>query len=199
MVTLQPRQIVISKTKSNQTMKKETQKARVNSTRAAYSAVSTKLPTTPTPSTCFSNNCTFSLSSSNLCFSSIHRISRRSYRLPSACKLPIAVSSARRRSSSRASLLLEGDPSRDDDEARESCSSSDDEREARRRAASSAKALRMATISGDSWRVLSRRTARDATEWSLPVWEGAASNTRVVSVSRSRVWNCDDDAGSKAQ
>jgi hypothetical protein len=69
--------------------------------RLPYSAVSTRLPTTPTPSTCFSNNCTFSLSSSNLCFSSIHRISRRSYRLPSACKLPIAVSNARRRSSSR--------------------------------------------------------------------------------------------------
>jgi hypothetical protein len=109
-VTLQARQVVISKTKKkNQTKKKKAQKqrARVNSTCAAYSAVSTRLPTTPTPSTCFSNNCTFSLSSSNLCFSSIHRISRRSYRLPSACKLPIAVSSARRRSSSRASLLLE--------------------------------------------------------------------------------------------
>jgi hypothetical protein len=159
---------VISKTKKKPNKEKETQKqrARVNSTRAAYSAVSTRLPTTPTPSTCFSNNCTFSLSSSNLCFSSIHRFSRRSYRLLSTCKLPIAVTSARRGSSSQASLLLEGDPSRDDDDARESYSSSDEEREARRRAA---KADRMHTISVDSCRELSRRTTRDATECSLPV------------------------------
>ena len=64
----------------------------------------------------FSNNCTFSLSSPNLNFSLIHRISRRPYRLTSTCKLPIAVSKARRRSSLR-TLQLEGDPSCDDGEA----------------------------------------------------------------------------------
>src|SRR6266404_3751456 len=102
----------------------------------------------------------------------------------------MAVSSARRRSSSRASLLLDGEPSRDDDDARESCSRSEEEREARRRAANSANAERMLIMSVDSSSELSLRTARDATECSFPAWEGAASNTSVVSVSRSRTWNC---------
>ena len=34
-----------------------------------------------------------------------------------------------------------------------------------------------------------RRTTHEATEWSLPAREGAASNTRVVSVSRSSAYD----------
>ena len=95
------------------------------------------------------------------------------------------VSSARHRSSSRASLLFEGDPLHNDKEARENCSSSDDECEARQRPDNLAKAVRVLAILVESWRELLRQTVREATEWSLHVWEGAASNTRVVSVSRS--------------
>ena len=95
------------------------------------------------------------------------------------------VSSARHRSSLRASLLFEGNPLRNDKEARKSCLSSDDGRKARWHPDSSAKAVWILAISVESWRELSRQTAREATEWSLRVWEGAASNMRVVSVSRS--------------
>ena len=66
------------------------------------------------------------------------------------------------------SLLLEGGPSRDDEDARESCSSSD-EHETCWRVISSANATRMLIVLEDSWRELSRRTDRDATEWSLLV------------------------------
>ena len=100
----------------------------------------------------------------------------------------MAVSSARCRISLSASLLLEGDPSRDDEEARESCSSSD---ESRRRVASSSNAAQMLVVLVDLWMELLRRTARDATEWSLPVCEGATSNTVVVYVLRSSACNCD--------
>jgi hypothetical protein len=136
-LTLQQHKVVIlhrqsQKKKSNK--EKGKQKARSQDSKVpvpTYSTVSTRLPMLPKPSTCFSNNCTFFLSSSSLCFSSIHHISHRLYRLLSACKLPIAVSSARRRYSSCASLLLEGDPSHNDKEACESCSSSNDKHEAR--------------------------------------------------------------------
>ena len=94
------------------------------------------------------------------------------------------VSSTRHRSSSCASLLFEGNPLHNNKEVRESCLSSDDECKARWHPDSSAKAARILAISVELWRELSRRTAHEATEWSLRVWEGAASNTRVVSVLR---------------
>jgi hypothetical protein len=136
MLTLQQHEAVIlcrqsQKKKSNK--EKGKQKARSQDSKVpmpTYSTVSTRLPMPPKPSTCFSNNCTFFLSSSSLCFSSIHHISHHLYRLPSACKLPIAVSSTQQRSSSCVSLLLEGDPLHDHKEACESCSSSDDKCEA---------------------------------------------------------------------
>lgn len=75
--TLQQRQVVISTDQKRKSNKEKATKS-TKYIRAAYSAVSTRFPTTPTPSTCFSSSCTFSWSSSSLCFSSIHRISRRS-------------------------------------------------------------------------------------------------------------------------
>jgi hypothetical protein len=43
----------------------------------------------------------------------------------------------------------------------------------------------MLTISVNAWRELPQWTVREATEWSLPVWEGAASSARVVFAERS--------------
>ncbi|KAN0137753.1 hypothetical protein V8E53_004237 [Lactarius tabidus] len=93
--------------------------------------MSTRLPPTPTPSTCFSS-CIF-----------LHLVLGQLVFLLDPPHLPSLVQTPERAQVTDdsvqrptklflgASLLLEGDPSRNDEQARESCSSSDHERDAR--------------------------------------------------------------------